>query len=229
VIQVQVAVAVARPAACGAVFYQRPEPSQRRLGQSTEPVEDRLADDRVDLGAGQIEHVENEAGNRVELAEGGYALVRFSLLMEGGDFPRQGFDVLDRDFAPAKALQECRTLREPLHFHGPFRDFALAFDPYAGPWRPHDWNDGQVDMRCEAAIQADLFLAEMAALVERAEVEEARVDWLLDLVCVRAGQENGGNVRLVDLHVSNRVGVGSRVRESLDQVGQLHGNQPRFP
>src|SRR5262249_10314764 len=137
--------------------------------------------------------------------------------------------VRDRDFSPAKALEECRTLREPLHFHGPFHDFALAFDAYAGRWRLHDWNDAQVDMRSEPAVQADLFLAEMAALVERAEVEEARVDWLLDLVCVRAGQENGGNVRLVDLYLFNKVRVGSRVRESLDQVGQLHGNQPRFP
>ena len=81
-------------------------------------------------------------------------------------------------------------------------------------------HDPQVDRRGQAAVEADLLLAEVAALLQRAEVEEAQVDRLLDLVGIGPGQEDDRDVRLADLHRLDRIErVGGRVGEGLDQCG----------
>ena len=62
----------------------------------------------------------------------------------------------------------------------------------------------------------------MPAFGQRAEVEEPEFDGLLDLVDVGAGQEDRRDVGLPHLHLPDRIGVSGRVRECLDQLGQVH-------
>src|SRR4029077_15254983 len=59
-----------------------------------------------------------------------------------------------------------------------------------------DRHDRKVELRCEAPIEPELLLAEAAPQLERAEIEEWKLDRLLDLVRVLAGQEHPRDVRL---------------------------------
>jgi hypothetical protein len=92
----------------------------------------------------------------------------------------------------------------------------------SGEWTHH----AQVDVWAEAAVQAHLLRAVRSPPLDGIEVEEAKVDWLLDhvvdrlldLVSARAGQDDPGDVRLVQAQVIGGMRVGVRPQERSDEA-----------
>src|SRR5262245_53743651 len=78
-------------------------------------------------------------------------------------------------------------------------------------------------MRCQAAVETHFLLAEVLALGQRAEIQKAESERLLDLVGVWAGEEDDRDVCLVNLDSIYRMLVGLRARQRLDQCGEIDG------
>ncbi|HKI19084.1 MAG TPA: hypothetical protein VKA15_14445 [Isosphaeraceae bacterium] len=116
---------------------------------------------------------------------------------------------------------ERRRIREPFHLDRPFDNLAGAVHPDRLALPGHG-DDPEIDLRCQATVQADLFLAEMAATLQRAVIHKAQVDGFLDLVGQRPRQEDNRDMRLKHLHRLDRQGIGRRGGEGLDQLPMFH-------
>jgi hypothetical protein len=66
----------------------------------------------------------------------------------------------------------------------------------------------------------------MMAILQAAEVKEAKIDRLFDLVDERARQKDHRDMRLAHFHRRHRMGIYLGIRKGLDQVRQLHQNAP---
>ena len=96
---------------------------------------------------------------------------------------------------------------------------ALDFDTPAAACH---WDHAQVNARSETVVQANFFLAEMASLVQRREIEKAEIDGFLDFVDQRAGQEDHGNMRLPHFDALDRERICIRVRHCGNQTCEFH-------
>ncbi len=109
---------------------------------------------------------------------------------------------------------------EGAHFHRPFQGGAVASD--AGRVRaPGDWHHVQVDVRCQAAVEADFRFAAGAALVQGGEIQEAQIQGFLQLVGVFPGQDHPGDVGLDEAWGWGLVGIGSGLEQLGDQGSHL--------
>jgi hypothetical protein len=226
VFEAKVAVRVAWDAPFGPRLDPLAVPFQGGLGQGLEPLEDGLAQGRPHLGRGLLEVLAGVARDRFEPAAVRDRAARFGPGVECGDPTCQGLHQLLTDLPATEALVQQRLLGEPPHLHGPLDGLALAFDPERPPIVGHG-DDSQVDVGRQATVQADLLLAIMPALLQRAVINKPQFDRLLHLVNMRPRQENDRDVRLAHLDRLNRLGIGGRVRKSLDQAVEHHGNGPR--
>ncbi len=103
---------------------------------------------------------------------------------------------------------ETQILIEAPHPDGILERFALAADHrFLG--RSGYRNDVEIDLGRRGLVQAQLFLAKVPALLQRAEIEEVEHDRLLDLVGVVAREDDPGDVRLHEFDVVG--GVGERI------------------
>jgi hypothetical protein len=142
-----------------------------------------------------------------------------------GDLPGQRRQYLRSDLAAPEALEKCGRLREALHLDGPLDGLARPLDSQPGE-RAGDGDDAVVNSRRQPAVEPDLLLTEVTPALEGGEVQEAEIDGLLDLVGVRAGEEDDRDVRLADLNPIDRVGIGSGLRQRGDQSVELHDRLP---
>ena len=194
---------------------------QGLLGECPRSREDGAADGGADVGRGLLEVLAGVAGHHLEAPEGGDPRAGLGLRVEGGDLARQGLHHLDPDLPPREAALEGGFVGQAPHLHRPLDDLAVALHPHS-PGVARHRHHPEVDLRGQAAVEAHLLLAVVPAFGQRAEVEEPEFDGLLDLVDEVAGQEDRRDVGLADLHLPDRVGVSGRVREGLDQLGQVH-------
>ena len=125
VVQVQVAVAVARHAPVGPSLDQRPERGQGRFGQVPQPLEDGPAERRAHLGGRLVEVLAGVAGHHLEAAEGRDRRPGLGPGVERGDPAGQGLQRLDADLPAAEPLPERGLVGQALHLHRPLDDLAL--------------------------------------------------------------------------------------------------------
>ena len=104
-----------------------------------------------------------------------------ALGVERGDAAGQGLDRPAADLPAPEPLAERGLVGQALHLHGPLDDLAAALHLDTRAVEGHG-DDPQVDRRRQPAVEPDLLLAEVAAPLRRAEVEEPQGERLLDLV-----------------------------------------------
>src|SRR5262249_30711695 len=97
-----------------------------------------------------------------------------------------------------------RFLRELPHLDRGFGGRAGTVHERPGDRAP-DRNDIHVERGSERPVQAQLFLAEMTAELERAEIEKGQLDGLLDLVGVWSRQHDPRDVGLDDFYLRYRM------------------------
>ena len=81
----------------------------------------------------------------------------------------------------------------------------------------HKPGHSEVDVRAEPTIQAHLVGAPPCAPLDVREVQEAEGHWLLDLVRVRPGQDDPGDVGLMELEIVGRVRIRRRPQHRLGE------------
>ena len=122
---------------------------------------------------------------------------------------------LGRERAGREKPVEPRVFGELAHLH---RVFDRGLDADARRLViAADRHDRKVELRREAPVEPELLLAEAVPALERAEVEERKLDRLLDLVRVLAGQEHPRDVRLGHAHGLDVVVVRGRPSERRDE------------
>ena len=85
VIQVQIAVTIARHAPGGSLFDERTMPAQSLLGQFLDSAVDRFADRYTDTSSRFLENPQHGLGHSLEAAEARDSLVRFRGSVKGRD------------------------------------------------------------------------------------------------------------------------------------------------
>ena len=176
------------------------------LHECFHPAKHRLTDCGAHHRGGLFENIQYLAGDRFETPKGCDAFVRFGVLVKVRDPPREGFNEFDPYLIATQTLLKSGLVGQALHFHGPFDDFPISLETYArsGPCHRHH---AEVDVRCQAAIESDLFLAVLAALLQGAEIQEAELNGLFDFVDVGIGQEYGRDVGLSNFDRPDRIGI----------------------
>ena len=100
------------------------------------------------------------------------------------------------------------TLRKFTHLDGIVDDVAAIAAAAKNPGArlaAADRHHIQVKLRCKAAIQVQLFIAEMFARRQLREIKEAQVERLLDLVGIVAREDHPRNMRFQQLETVHRV------------------------
>lgn len=69
-------------------------------------------------------------------------------------------------------------------------------------------NHAEVDSVAQPLVEKDFLLAKEPPPLERGEVQEAEIDWLLDFVGIGAGEKHERDVRFLDLDALD----GERIR-----------------
>jgi len=87
---------------------------------------------------------------------------------------------------------------------------AGAIESISAVRLPSNWKHPAVDVRAAALVEAHLFLAEVASSFQGREVEEAKVEGLLELENALIREKDEGDVGLAKLDVTDRVGIGLR-------------------
>src|SRR5690554_1702649 len=148
------------------------------------------------------------------------------LPMEGGERRRQGVDVRWSQLTGTLHIPEQVLLAKLTGLDHVFNDRAVTIEAgcsFAAP----DGNDVQVEFRGEAPVQAQLFSAEMRALIEGGIIEETEIDRFLDLVNEVAGENYPGNVGFHQRETGNRMVVQGRVlqggQQCLAHIGSCSG------
>ena len=207
--QPQVAVGIARHAARGAALDERPLLLELQLGERLQTLENAPADGHAKLRDRLREIVAGIGGHDFEAAASGDPRIALGPGMKVGDPLGQAGDDRYVDGAVRELVFERGLVAQAFHLDRPLDRLAGALegDVLALPRYGHDV---LVDSRRQAAIQTELFLAEVAALGERAEIEEAQRDGFLDLVGHRSGQEHERDVRLADFDRFDAERIGRR-------------------
>ena len=203
-VEAQVAVGVAGHAPPGPPLDQRAEGGQGRLRQRPQPLEHGPAERRAHVGFRLLEVLAGVAGHHLEAAGGRDRRAGLGPGVERGDAAGQGLDRPAADLPAPEPLPERGLVGQPLHLHGPLDDLAVALHLDTRAVEGHG-HDPEVDLRRQPAVEPDLLLAEVAAPLQRAVVEEPQVDRLLDLVGIGAGQEDDRDVGLADLDRLDRM------------------------
>jgi hypothetical protein len=71
----------------------------------------------------------------------------------------------------------------------------------------HDVDDPEIDIWAQATVQSDLLGAVLFAPLARGEIDEAKVDWFLELVCMLAREDDPRNVGVLHREIIGRVVV----------------------
>ncbi len=98
------------------------------------------------------------------------------------------------------------ALRELAHFQRVFDNRAVTAQ-LRRFGRAGDRQHFKIQIFGQALVQAQLFVAEMPAIFQFGEVQEAEVHRFLQFISVRAGQYDPGNMGLDDLERFHRMGV----------------------
>src|SRR5215471_3599868 len=183
---------------------------QPEFNKRVKPIEHRMAARSTNKWPAQIKYVQDQPRDALESAKCGNSRIGLRRLMEGRDPDGQFLHVFSGYFSPLQSLLEGGSLRQALHLHGPFDESAVLLNSYS-PWRFHNRHDSEIDVRRQAAVEANLLLTEVASPFERAEVQELELHRFLDLVRERAGQEDSRDVGLVHLHARHLERIGRRV------------------
>jgi|GEM_PF-4886793 len=118
----------------------------------------------------------------------------------------------------AIALQHRRQqigLVELAHPHGIVDQGAAAQQPGGGR-RPVDRADVQVEVGGQATIQPDFLPTEPAPPLERAEIDKAQIDRLLNLVGIGAGEQNPGDMGFKKDNPADGMAIGFRPQQGRD-------------
>ena len=126
--------------------------------------------------------------------------------------------VRDREQPVGELPVETQVLVETQHLHRVFECFAVAADD-GFVRRLGNRNDLQVQFRPPRSVQAQLLLAEVQALFQRAEIKEVEHDRFLDFVGIVAREDDPGDVRLHEFDVVRRVRKRFRAQQRFDQAG----------
>jgi hypothetical protein len=81
-----------------------------------------------------------------------------------------------------------------------------------------DLDHTEIDIRAEASVEADLFLAVGAAELKCREVQKAEIYRLLELVCVRACKDNPRAMGFVEAQIGCGMRVGPGIQEVSDEL-----------
>jgi hypothetical protein len=209
VAETQVSVAVARDATGRACLDHRPEPREGVFGQRTEPVENGRAEGLADMPGGLLEVLPRIPRNLLEPRGRRNLRTGRGPGVERGD-PRGEFSNLRvADHTTSEPVPERGLLGQADHLDGPLHRLARCVHADGRSLADHG-DHAEVDRGCQAAVQGDFTLAELATLRERAVIEEPQRDRLLDLVRERSGEEDDGDMRLMDLHRVDRMEIRGR-------------------
>jgi hypothetical protein len=114
-----------------------------------------------------------------------------------------------------------QSRQHPALWHPAHPDGRLDWPPRSshevGAVSLDNLDDAEVQVRAKAPVQSDLVGADRFAAFACGEVEEAKIDRLLDLVGERPGQDDPGGVGLMQLQAVSRVRVCVRAEEGQDQ------------
>ncbi len=149
------------------------------------------------------------ACDRIEPSEACDVFSRLRAGVEAGDLAAQRLHHRGIDRATCKPALERGRLGQALHLHGPFDDLTLFMHADSVAVASHRHNP-EVHARSQAPIEANLLSAEMPAFLQRAEIQEPELHRLLDLVRIMTRQEDDGNVRMANLHRTDRMGIRGR-------------------
>jgi len=109
-------------------------------------------------------------------------------------------------------------LRKFSHFHGIINYLAAAVQAWSLDWATN-LDHIEIDVWSKTPIEAQLFVAEMAPLIQRRKIEETEINRFLDLVNVVAGQNDPGNMRFDQVQTINRMPEGEGVIECVYHFG----------
>jgi len=119
--------------------------------------------------------------------------------VRGGEPARERVDLRRLQAAGSDALAPERAIGEPAHPHGDIDHLAIAVE--AGSVRPSAHLDHvEIQVRCEAAVEAQLLVAAATPFGQAREVEEVETDGLLELVGQLSCQQHPRHVRLDHAH-----------------------------
>ncbi len=189
VAQVQVAVALANEPPGLARLEARAQARVLVPGPATQALElghvGVGADQRLDL----VEILRCRRQNRLRRAEGPRRIRARDPRVEGGDAARQRVDLGRAERAGLHHAAEQRVLPEAAHLDRVVDRLAVAADSrvhLAARQRHHL----EVELRRGAAVQPQLLLAIEVSCLQRAEIEKAEIDRLLELVGIVAGEQH---------------------------------------
>ena len=138
--------------------------------------------------------------------------------MHGGEPERERIDVRGDERAGGDALAPQGAVGKAAHAHRDFEQPPGARE--RRPARPFaDLDDVEVEIGCEAPVQAQLLVAQASPLGQRGEVEERQAQRLLELVGVRATEQHPRDRRLDQAR--RRAVLGRDLgAESLDEIAR---------
>src|SRR5262249_8236950 len=127
-IQVKVAVAVARHTPGGPSVNERTQPGQCGFRERPGPGEDGLADRGAYMGQGLVINIQNDPAGAFEPAKSRYVRIRLGGAVKGGDPPGQCLNQLSANLAAGQTFLESRGVVEVHHLHGPLDDLAFPLE-----------------------------------------------------------------------------------------------------
>ena len=77
-------------------------------------------------------------------------------------------------------------------------------------------NGIQIYLRCQAAIEPNLLFAVMAARCQAAVIQKSQIERFFNFVCVAAGKQDPGNVRLDQSDFFGGMRIAARIQQALD-------------
>lgn len=179
VAKVQVAVTFAHPAVDPAPRQQRAAAPVFGLGPGGEAIQSRAAAwtgavaQGGEVVAGGLRKIGGAAVGRVHRR-------RRQALVKGRDALGERVDVRAFELAACEQAIERRLLREAPHFDC-IVDGPAAAAQARGRGCAGDRQYGKIELRRQAAVQAQFFATEMPALTQAGEVQKAKIDRLLSL------------------------------------------------
>jgi len=171
-------------------------------------------------GVDLVEILEHLAANHVGTAETVVQWRFGGLLVEFGDAARDLVDMLRGKLAPFGHTVHPGLGGELPHFDGILQQWPFPFER----WRlgiTVDAHYAEVEFGCQPPVEPEFLLAEMASFLQGAEIQEAQVHRLLELVRIVPGEEDVGYVGLYDLDVRDGMGIGRGGLEAFHQAGEF--------